>query len=84
MKEFGLRYQMYAYIASVWVLGDIMPLIVRTMCATIREDMSLRNPNVCLPQHMTSLNVKTLIVVVPDVKTSDNSRMVNSSHMRIV
>jgi len=37
MKEFELRCQMYIYITFDWVLGDIRPLNVRTVCTTVRK-----------------------------------------------
>jgi len=82
MEEFELRNQMYTYIAFDWVLGDIRPMIVRTMCTTIRKVvccMCFRHPSACLPQHMTSL-----IIVVTAVRTSNITRMVSNSHVRIV
>jgi len=78
---------MYTYIAFDWVLGDIRPLIVRTVCTTVRKVvccMCLRNPNASLPQHVMSLIRKTLVIIVTAVRTSSNKRMVNSSHVRIV
>jgi hypothetical protein len=66
MVEFELRYQMYTYIAFDWVLGDIRPLIVRTVCTTVRKIvccMCLRKPNASLPQQTMSLIWKTLVII---------------------
>jgi len=83
MEEFELRFQIYNDITFDWVLGDIRPLIVRTVYTTVRKVvccMYLRH----LPQHMTSLIQKTLIIIVTAVWTSNITRLVKSSHVKIV